>query len=317
VATLVLAGSVARAAPAETPNDDRLPAARALFSEALADEQAFRFALALGKFEQVRTVRDTASVEYRIASCHEGLGEAPQAYTAYRAALLLARQDPEGTELENAATERLDALAKHVGRLTLRTPDPAPAEFVVRVDGAVVTPATFEPMALTPGKHVVVATAANVVPFRAEISLAEGSEASLDVGFDPRPIPTRETLASGGGRPAAVAGVIAISGGGALLAASAVLLVLREHDIATLNRACPGGLCAPGADAGDLESVRSRALFEGPAGVACGAAGIAAAGIGIVLVSVRRSAPSASRAPSLAPLVEPGFAGLAVAGIFR
>src|ERR1700733_11973829 len=73
----------ARAQTHASPDPDPLAAARALFGEALVAEQAGRFAEALEKFERVRAVRDTASVEYRIGSCHEGLGEPAPAVRAY------------------------------------------------------------------------------------------------------------------------------------------------------------------------------------------------------------------------------------------
>jgi len=265
---LVLAPSVriARAQSAAAPTPDPLAAARALFAEALQDEEAGRFAVALEKFERVRAVRDTASIEYRIASCHEGLGEPAEAYRAYDAAEALGRQDPQSADVARAASARRDALAKQVARLTLVPPGPPPP---------------------APG--------------------------------EPQPAPALET-------PAAVTarspwpGWITVGGGTALVAASAILLVVRADDIAALNRACPGGRCPPGADANALESTRSRALVEGPLAVACGVVGVAALGIGLVLVeSAHGPGGSAARAPAArwVPLLAPGGAGMALAGSFR
>jgi hypothetical protein len=241
-------------------------AARALFAEALQDEEAGRFAVALEKFERVRAVRDTASIEYRIASCHEGLGEPAEAYRAYDAAEALGRQDPQSADVVRAASARRDALAKQVAQLTLVTPSPPPA-----------------------------------------------------APREPRPAPALETPAPGPGR-SSLPGWLAIGGGAAFVAASAILLVVRADDIAALNRACPGGRCPPGADANELESTRTRALAEGPLAVACGVAGLAAAGIGLVLVeSAHGQGGSAARVPAArwAPLVVPGGAGIALAGSFR
>jgi hypothetical protein len=257
---------VAWAQSVAAPTPDPLVAARALFAEALQDEEAGRFAVALEKFERVRAVRDTASIEYRIASCHEGLGEPAEAYRAYDAAEALGRQDPQSADVARAASARRDALAKQVARLALVPPSPPP-------------PAPLEP----------------------------------------RPAPVIETPAPGAGR-SPVPGWLAIGGGAAFVAASAILLVVRADDIAALDRACPGGRCPPGADANDLESTRTRALIEGPLAVACGVAGVAAAGIGLVLVeSARGQGASATRVPAArwAPLVAPGGAGIALAGSFR
>jgi hypothetical protein len=69
---LVLAALLTtRAAPAQSSDLDR---ARALFAEALSDQEAGRTAMALEKYRRVAEVRDTAQVEYRIGTCLEGLG---------------------------------------------------------------------------------------------------------------------------------------------------------------------------------------------------------------------------------------------------
>jgi hypothetical protein len=136
IAVAVLLASPARAEP---PTDDPLPVARALFAEALRDEEAGRFADALDKFERVRAVRDTASVEYRIGSCHEGLGEPVPAYRAYLAARTLAASDPQSADIAQAASERLDALSKQVAQLAITTPpapQPTPAPPPPSLEGA-------------------------------------------------------------------------------------------------------------------------------------------------------------------------------------
>jgi uncharacterized membrane protein len=66
-----LVASVAGAQTSAPPSPDSLAAARALFGEALRDENSERFGEALEKFERVRAVRDTPSIEYRIGSCYE------------------------------------------------------------------------------------------------------------------------------------------------------------------------------------------------------------------------------------------------------
>ena len=99
--------------PAARPTGpDPLAAARALFADALHDEEAGRFADALEKFERVRAVRDTASIEYRIGSCYEGLGQPAPAFRAYLAAQALGASDPQGADVSRAASDRLDALGR-------------------------------------------------------------------------------------------------------------------------------------------------------------------------------------------------------------
>jgi len=328
--SVVLFAAVAGAEPPGRPlppaaaGSDDLAAARALFTDALQDEQAGRFDAALGEFERVRAVRDTASIEFRIASCLEGLGEPAPAYGAYRRARALGGQDPQSADVSRAASERLDALGRHIALLTLVLPDPASAGLAVRVDGVGFDLAGAESVPLPPGRHVVSATSPGATPFRAEIVLAEGAQIALTVNLPPERSPAAEPVRATGGRSLARAGWWTIGGGAAFVAASAVLLVVRQEDIDALNRACPGGACRPGADANDLESTRSRALAEGPIAAACGVAGAAAIGVGLYLVLAKHgSAVDAARLPAspfvtpLAPLVARGGAGLAFVGVFR
>ena len=327
-----------RAQPEPNPNADQLAAARSLFADGLRDEEAKRFVDALEKFRRVRTVRDTAQVEYRIGVCHEGLGQSVPAYVAYREATALGQADVRNAEVVAAANDRMQALEKHVARLTLALPEAAPADAEVRVDDKVVSPTALrDPIVLEPGPHVVLAAAPNAAPSRSEIVLPEGAHVSLTIPLGPSPAPATAVVQAAtapapvGASPAPAetppsttaavrrtAGWIAVGGGGALLAASAVVLLVRSSDIATLNRACPGGVCPLGANQSDLESTRSRALFEEPLSIALGAAGAVALGSGAYLVLTSKDdPPDAHRAGArVVPLVAAGAGGIAVAGEF-
>ena len=316
---VLLVASVARAqmpAPPRPDAPDALVAARLLFADALRDEDDGRFREALEKFERVRLVRDTASIEYRIGTCYEALGEAAPAFGAYATAQALGQGDPQGADVLQAATGRLDALAKYVARLRLVMPSQAPASAEVRVDDRAVTPGSGS-MPLAPGRHIVSATAAGTIPFRSDMVLGGGDEVSVTVVLEPRVVARAEPPSNrSNGR--STSGWFAIGGGGALAVTGAILLVARHEAIADLNRACPGGLCAPGADANGLESTRSRALVEGPAGVACGVVGVALAAAGVYLVaSAHPPANAALVAAAVLPTFARGGAGLAFTGAFR
>ena len=88
--------------------------------------------------------------------------------------------------------------------------------------------------------------------------------------------------------------VVALAGGGVLVSASVVTLLLRNSDIAELNRSCPGGTCAASREA-ELTSLRHRALLEGPLGAAFGIAGGAAAGVGLYLMLSPNGGPAPAR----------------------
>src|SRR5258708_19910802 len=89
VAPVVVVVLLLRAAPAWTQGDDDLDAARKLFREAVADEDAKRYETALEKFRRVDAQKDTANVRYRIATCLEALGHRAEALANYDAVVRL------------------------------------------------------------------------------------------------------------------------------------------------------------------------------------------------------------------------------------
>jgi tetratricopeptide (TPR) repeat protein len=320
----LLASSAASAQSGQRPADDTLAAARALFADALQDEEAGRPADALEKFERVRRVRDTASIEYRIGTCLEALGQLPAAYAAYRSAARLGRTgDAETLEVAGAASARADALSKHLARLTLVLPEAVPPGLQVRLDGEVLAPpALGSPLWLAPGHHTVAVAAPGATPVQSEIALGEGAEVSL--ALSPAAPPPPPALASSAAPSADTApsgptwntaGVVLAGGGATLLAASTVLLILRAADISQLDDRCPQGHCPPGSDRSDLLSIHQRALVEGPVALGCGIAGVAAAALGLYLVVGRTgSTPATSPTAEITPLVGFGAAGISLAG---
>jgi len=313
---------VAQAASAQSDDAgaDSLAAARSLFAEAVHDEEAGRFSDALEKFLRVREVRDTAPVEYRIGSCDEGLGKSAAAYAAYRQAIALGQGDSRNLEVVRGAVDRLDALGRRVARLTLVLPDRAPADADVRIDNASVARAAMtQPVPVEPGPHVVTVTATGSPPFRSEIFLPAGAQASMTVSiFSPSALasPSAPSVAPRSTSGRRTAGFVLAGGGATVVAAAAILLVGRQDDIATLNRTCPRGVCRPGTDEGAVESTRDRALVEGPLAAGLAVAGTAMAGIGAYLVL---SGHDGQGSPSAAvgPLAAWGAWGVRVAGFFQ
>ncbi len=338
---LALLGVAPRASAQTSPNEahappsgDALNQARALFAEALRDENARRYDVALDKFRRVSRVKDTAPVEYRIGSCYEGLGQWAHAYEAYRAAVEVGQGEAGSGEVVKAAQGRMDALGTRVARLTLTLPAGAPADAKVRVDDTPIERAALqEPLVLEPGNHVVTATATDAAPFRGEIALPEGGQGTLSVTLTPRPPPppvsppssVPSTPAKRNGAPTATddgslrrtVGWVAIAGGGVLVAGSVVTLLLRHSAISSLNESCPGGTCPPGANQSELESTRSRALAEGPIAVILGATGIAAAGVGayLLLTAPAEHSPATGRA-MLVPMIRSDGGAAALVGRF-
>ena len=92
-----------------------ISAARKLFSDALADEEAGRYAVALDEFERVRAVRDTQAVRYRIATCLEALGKLKQALTTYETTSIGGASDAESSSIARASRDKVEALGEAGG----------------------------------------------------------------------------------------------------------------------------------------------------------------------------------------------------------
>jgi len=293
-------GSDARAQAQSNNGVDGLDAARKLFADALRDEENGDFVSALEKFGRVRSVRDTASIEYRVGTCYEGLGRPASALAAYESAIVLGEGEADSADVVRGARDRIHVVARRVARLTLRLSSLAPADSDVRIDDVPLSARERRAsIPLDPGKHIVTATAAGALPYRGEINPSDGEEISMQIPLDPRPaaaaldasvrpeasapatqmIPaSRETPPAHSAR--ATIGWSALVGGGALIAASAVVLLVRDQQISDLSRSCPMGQCPRGANESALTGERSTALAEGPAGVAIGTVGLISAAVG-------------------------------------
>ncbi|MGH7297632.1 MAG: hypothetical protein ACRELB_22030, partial [Polyangiaceae bacterium] len=180
--TAVLAAVVLGGVPAAAQTEDELAAARKLFAEAVADQDARLYETALDKFRKVAAVKDTANVRFRVASCLEGLGRRPEALASYEAAERLGAGDPGAADVVRAATERATQIDHALPRLTVLLPANAPAGTVVQVDATAVDPASQPAgMPLEPGQHTVSATAPGDLPFTTGVTLAEGARVTLTV----------------------------------------------------------------------------------------------------------------------------------------
>jgi hypothetical protein len=301
-ALLQSSGSALAGDPPPKDDEAALAPARALFAEALHDEEEGRAAVALEKFRRVRDVRDTAAVEYRIASCEEGLGHLVAAAASYESAIRLGGDD--SITVTAGARDRLASVQKRIGHLTLATSSPAPAGQEVFIDGAV--PAALTEIPLDPGPHLVTARAPGAASFRSEVTVLEGARLSVSVPLLPSPPP--EPPRGHGGR---TAGWACVAGGAALLAGSGIVLLLRQSDIGSLDQECKSGTCPPGANRSSLEATRSRALVEGPLAVGLAVAGALAGGAGVFLL-LRSSSPS----PAPVTGVGVGPAGAFLGGVF-
>ena len=269
---------------AQTPELDR---ARATFTEALADQDARRYDVALEKFRHVAEVRDTAQVEYRIGACLEALGQRRAALVAYDHAAHLGRGDAQAQDVVASANEHIAALAADMSKLGVVVRGSDAAE--VRVDGApVATDELAAALVLEPGEHVVDVTAPRMKPARATVNLVRGKRLDLTVDLvaEAAPPVAPPTTRSHARQNAGVALVVT---GVAFAAGAGVSLFVRSDLISTIKSDCAGAtspLVCPSSMYNDIEGMRSTANTLAPLAAIFGGVALAAVGVGVVLVAL-------------------------------
>jgi hypothetical protein len=306
LALSLLACQLARAMPAAAQSADQLEAARKLFADAVADEDAKRFDTALEKFRRVAAVKDTANVRYRIATCLESLGRRAEALSNYEASVKLGEQEKAGPDVLRASREHAAELDRVVPRLTIVLPADAPATTDVRVDDAPVDRAALaDGLPLDVGHHTIRATAPGDTPFETAVTLPEGGHVSISVTLTPvaPPPPAGPPAGQTLGQPPAgrsgdveqppvapshpshVGAWIAIGVGGALAVGSVVTFVVQQSNISTINNDCNNnpGACPP-THKQDVQAAQSAASWQGPLAIGLAAGAVVGLGIGTWLL---------------------------------
>jgi hypothetical protein len=339
--TLALASSVARLAAGQP--DDAVAEARKRFAEAVADEDASRYETALEKFRQVETVKDTANVRYRIATCLEALGRRAEALSNYQAAVRLGEVEKSASDVARESGARAAQLDRILPHLSIVVPSDAPPETRVRVDDAPVDADVLRsPIPLDPGMHTIAAEAPGRVPYRTGVKLPEGGTVTISVPLDrvgspgpadpsnpqagsssvngassaPGTLPGGEQPASPQAGPPAL-GVVLLGVGGVLAAGSIVSLALQASNLSTLNSDCgpaaSGTIMCPRAKQSEIDSAHSAASVEGPLAWGLAIGGVAALGTGAWLLLRPRPAQAAGSVQVM-PLVSWGGGMLVVSG---
>jgi len=310
LACLICAGLLASTSIARGQPSDALDRARATFEDALRDQQAGRSDVALEKFRQVAAVRDTAQVEFRVASCLDALGRKREALAAYELAVRLGRGDAQVQDVVDAANDRMSKLAATMGKVEIDVRGPSADRAEVRVDGELLSREQLKaPLLFDAGPHTLEVQAPEAKPARMTVNVTAGGRAPVSVQLAPAEhvaVPQVTPVTSYTRRDVGIAFLVA---GGVSAVGAGVALFFRHDTIATIQADCPNDTC-PLSRQSEIEGLRTTALVLGP--VAWAAAGLALAGIasGIVLIALgpTKTAPAAWLAPA------PG--GVALGGRF-
>ncbi len=268
----------ARAAFAQSGED--LDRARALFTDALKDQSDQNYASALDKLKLVAKVKDTAQVEYRIATCLEALGQSVAAARAYDRAIALGPSafDADTEAVVHDAHDKRAALATKIGVLDLGFPATV-STVTLHIDLESVTATLPNTTTLVePSRHHVRAEAPGMKPFETDVNVAAGVTVHADATFEPAVAPTQPDPPA----RSPTASVVLLTATGLLAGAAITSLVVRANDISDLHQACPNGPC-PASRQAELTSERDQALILGPLAATFAISAVVATTIAIVL----------------------------------
>lgn len=178
---------------ADEPSKADLTVARSLFAEAVADEDAGRWADALSKIRRAGAVKMTPGIRFHIAVCEEKLAQLVPALEDYTAAQVAAQRE-NNREVLDLVGEPLLALKARIP--TLKVDVPAGVQGIdVRLDGRVLQASLWgTAFPVDAGAHKVEARAPGMTPYTSTVTLAPRETTSVVVSLVPLP-PTPPVVA--------------------------------------------------------------------------------------------------------------------------
>jgi tetratricopeptide (TPR) repeat protein len=310
LAAAVLA-AVASSALAETPAEKKQRADK-LFDDGRRYLQNKEYALACTAFEQSQEADPAIGTQLNIALCYEDWGHFAAAYAAFQQAAKDAdlKHDNRG----KVAQKKIAEIAPKVPYLTLEVPPGSDASAVFLMDGKELDRSAFSgEFAIEVGPHEIEVRVPGQPAKTTKVDMGVGEHKHVAIDVPKIPVVTQEpvVIAPPPRNPRRLYGGIACIGAGAIAigVGSYVALIARsDYNDAIIN--CPGGSCLTHSAYNETQNARSRA--NKMSFVVAG--GVALAAVGTYLVWT--SAGERPAKVAAAPVVAPGFAGIALGGGF-
>lgn len=278
--------------------------------------------------ESLRSFSGTGTL-YQAGNCYEGLGDLVTAWRRFHAASEKANADGQ-PERATEAARRAGALEPRVPKLAVVVPDNVKVTGLeLELDGAPLGPLRWdlaEPA--SPGKHVLRAKAPGCHPWERAVEVRAGNGISVAVVPALEPLvavhrgaaPPREATAHAASparveppatalEPHEIAGLSILGAGVALSAAGVVVSWSTWTDHAEKLRACRGGTCDNAQLASELDQQRVPAVI-------LLTTGLAASGVGAVVLLFGGESGDPKAASWLRPSVGPGLAFVSATGTF-
>ena len=149
------------------------------YGQAIALENAGKWAEACPLYEASYRADPQIGVLLHLAICHEQIGHIASAWSEFNDAadLAHARKDPR----ESTARDRANALAPRLAKLYLAAPSKPIPGFVVRRDGVDITALVGTNMPIDPGDHEIVASAPGYLDWKTTVKITGPTAAPTTV----------------------------------------------------------------------------------------------------------------------------------------
>jgi hypothetical protein len=321
---VLLVGSSAASAPSPAQRET----ARRLMDEGKDRTREGDMPRALDAYQKAHDIMHVPSTGIALAKTHVALGHLVEGRDVALEVLRMPREPKEPAAFEHArkAAKELEASLKARIPTVKIVIKGGPATRVTVDDGEVAPILLGEPVAMNPGKHVVVAKNADGVEARSDVDLAERDAKSVEIDlpaakpqivFAPstapssRPAPENER-----GQRTALADVLVFGGFGlatAGLAVGAVSGLMAMSKAGDVKPQCENGICDPSVK-GNLDDAKTLATVS-TIGFAAAGVGLACGVIGLVLPK-GHARISALQSPSAHAAMVVGPNGVLVRGSF-
>lgn len=301
---LLLAG-----APAHAQTASEVATAKRWFSDGLASEEKGDYAAALELFRRASQVKKTAQIVYHVGLCESRTGALVEALVDLDTASALARatRTASADKVVQAAQAELAEVRTRTPSLEVRVGAADKADRLL-VDGhSIALSMLGVAMPLNPGEHTVSVVLAAGTTVTKAASLVEHDAKVLDLSSPPTPSgvvpvpagpveplpatpappPPAPPEPSRGSSPLPW---VFVGGGAGLAALGATLFGIARADAGSLDSSCPSHTGCSST----LQSKYNTAVTLNGVGLAIGAVGIAAAGVGVTMLVLRPSASSSA-----------------------
>ncbi len=289
---IALLVALALAAPAAAQTKMSPAQSRAEFKAAQELYQADRCIDALPRFEKLARATESPNARLYVARCLRKLNRIPEAYEAFSAVIRQAdtksKEDERYADTRSAAAAERAAVESQVARIVIVIASP-PKGLEVQVGERTIDRKDIgEPIALSPGKVEVRATAPGESEFKTSLELKGGALSTVTISFEAAgQAPGDTSPTSTGKSPAAssevrssktpVLAYVALGIGAAGLATFGVAGYLADQRFNSLEDECAGGPCPrdkeQDIDGGRrLDTIANVGLIVGGIGVVSGAA---------------------------------------------